>query len=174
MWIRVLIVGLLLSVVGGRTADAQSQDASISAAAINAVGSYVHFSIFDDVTVAVTNGLVRLDGRVTMPFKREDIGKRVARIAGVREVINDIEVLPLLGTDIDLRRAIAAAIYGHPAFWQYASMARPPIHIIVERGHVRLTGAVTSLVEQRLAYALAQVSGAFTVTNELRVEKAEH
>jgi hyperosmotically inducible protein len=174
MRIRWLVVGILLVVVGGSTADAQSTDAYVARETIEAVGSYVHFSIFDDVTVAVTNGLVRLEGRVTTPFKREDIGKRVARIAGVREVKNDIEVLPLLGTDIDLRRTIAAAIYGHPAFWQYAAMARPPIHIIVERGRVRLTGVVTSRVEQRLAYALAQVSGAFNVTNELRVEKAEH
>jgi osmotically-inducible protein OsmY len=170
MWIRFLLVGLLLSAAPGPAADAQTHDALVAARAIEAVREYVHFSIFDDVTVSVTGGAVRLDGRVTMPFKREEIGARVARATGALEVVNDIQVLPLLGSDIDLRRTVAGAIYGHPAFWAYASMARPPIHIIVERGHVRLTGVVNNQMERRLAQALAQVPGAFGVTNELRIE----
>jgi osmotically-inducible protein OsmY len=172
MLIRSLLVGLLLAAAAGRVADAQSSDALLAARAIDAVRGYVHFSIFDDVTVSVARGVVRLDGRVTMPFKREEIGARVAKVAGGREVANEIQVLPFIGSDIDLRRTVAAAIYGHPAFWAYASMAHPPIHIIVERGQVRLTGVVNNQVEKRLAYALAQVPGAFGVTNELRIEGA--
>jgi hyperosmotically inducible protein len=173
MWTGRLLVGLLLATgIPAEVAGAASQDAAAAERAAAAIRSYVHFSIFDDVTVSVDRGLVRLDGRVTMPFKRDEIGRLVERLPGVREVANDIQVLPLLGSDSDLRRSIANAIYGHPTFWPYAAMARPPIHIIVERGRVRLTGVVGSEVERRLAYALAQVPGAFSVTNDLRVDRS--
>lgn len=166
--------GLLLvgwfALTAAASAATGAQDAQVAGRVRDVINSYVHFTIFDDVTIAVENGVVHLEGRVTMPFKRDALATRVRGVDGVREVTSGIEVLPLLGTDIELRRAIANAIYGHPAFWQYASMARPPIHIVVERGHVRLTGVVSSGVERQLAFALAQVPGAFGVTNELKVE----
>jgi osmotically-inducible protein OsmY len=72
--------------------------------------------------------------------------------------------------DEELRYRIARAIYGNPSFWQYASMVNPPIHIVVERGHVRLTGVVQSNVERMLARSLATSFGAFSVKNELRTD----
>jgi len=167
-----LLVGWYALAVGAGSA-AGAQDAQVAGRVRDAIASYVHFTIFDDVAVIVETGVVRLDGRVTMPFKRDAIEKRVRAVEGVREIANGIEVLPLLGTDIELRRSIASAIYGHPAFWPYASMARPPIHIVVERGHVRLTGVVSSRVERQLAFALAQVPGAFGVKNEITVERTD-
>ena len=90
-----------------------------------------------------------------MPYKKDDIGKRVAGIDGVREVQNNIEVLPVSSYDDQLRHRIARAIYGNPSFWNYAAMANPPIHIIVENGRVTLTGVVNSNVERMLARSLA-------------------
>jgi len=49
-------------------------------------------------------------------------------------------------------------------------MANPPIHIIVERGHVRLTGVVNSNVERALARSLATGFGEFSVKNELKTD----
>jgi osmotically-inducible protein OsmY len=140
-------------------------------AADDALARQVLTAIFDDVGVAVSDRAVTLTGRVTMPFKRDDIGARVAKIDGIRDVVNDIKVLPVSIEDSRLRSRVAQAIYGNSTFWHYASMVNPPIHIVVERSRITLTGCVSSEVERMLAYALAQVPGALGVTNELRVDK---
>jgi hyperosmotically inducible protein len=137
---------------------------------VRTVNTYSGFTIFDDVSVAIENGLVTLTGKVTMPYKRNEIGKRVAEIKGVQEVANRIEVLPVSTYDDDLRYRIARAIYGSPSFWTYATMANPPIHIIVERGRVTLTGVVNTNVERMLARSLATGWGELSVSNELRTD----
>ena len=134
------------------------------------VQRYAYYTIFDDVSGSIDNGVVTLTGRVTMPFKKDEIGKRVAKVDGVRQVDNRIEVLPVSMFDDSLRYRIARAIYDNPSFWHYAAMANPPIHIIVERGRVTLTGVVQDNVERMLARALATGFDAFTVTNELQTE----
>jgi hyperosmotically inducible protein len=132
-----------------------------------AVSTYARLTIFDDVSGTVENGVVTLRGKVTMPYKKNDIGDRISGIDGVREVANLIDVLPVSTHDDDLRYRIARAIYGNPSFWNYAAMANPPIHIIVERGRVRLTGVVNSNVERMLARSLATGLGELSVANEL-------
>jgi hyperosmotically inducible protein len=88
----------------------------------------------------------------------------------VTAVRNELGVLPVSRYDEELRYRIARAIYGNSNFWHYAAMASPPIHIIVERGHVTLTGVVNSNVERMLARSLATTFGAFSVKNELRTD----
>lgn len=151
----------------GQTA---ARDEALARLAIRDVNAYTHLSVFDDVGVVVNDGRVTLVGFVTMPFKRTDLGKRLAAIDGVVSVTNAIEVLPASTSDGLLRQRVAQAIYMHPAFWHYASMANPPIRIIVSRGRVTLRGTVTSQVDRMLAFALAQVDGALGVTNELRLD----
>jgi len=132
---------------------------------------YPQFTIFDDVRAAVGDGVVTLNGKVTMPFKKNDIERRVAKIDGVKHVDNRIGVLPVSIFDDELRYSVARAIYGSSAFWQYASMVNPPIHIIVERGRVTLTGVVASDVERMLARSLATSFNAFSVTNDLKTDQ---
>jgi hyperosmotically inducible periplasmic protein len=134
------------------------------------VNRYVNFTVFDDVSASVAEGVVTLTGRVTMPYKRQDLERRVSNIAGVRQVQNKIEVLPVSRFDDELRYRIARAIYGNPTFWHYAAMANPPIHIVVERGRVTLTGVVNSNVERALARSLATGFGEFQVKNELKTD----
>jgi osmotically-inducible protein OsmY len=69
-----------------------------------------------------------------------------------------------------LRYRIARSIYGNANFWNYAIMANPPIHIIVEHGHVTLTGVVQSNVDRMLARSLATQFGAMSVKSELKTE----
>ena len=49
-------------------------------------------------------------------------------------------------------------------------MVNPPIHIVVDRGHVTLTGVVNSPVEKMLAQSLASGRGELGITNKLRTE----
>jgi hyperosmotically inducible protein len=154
-----------------RAADAQgSRDTAIAAEIGAAVRSYSRFTIFDHVSGNVEAGVVTLTGKVTMPFKKDEIAQRVSRVDGVREVRNEVAVLPASIYDDDLRRRIARAIYGDPAFWNYAAMANPPIHIIVENGRVTLTGIVNNNVERAIARSLASGRGELSLVNELRTD----
>jgi hyperosmotically inducible protein len=134
------------------------------------VRTYTQFTIFDDVRASVDEGVVTLTGKVTMPYKRDDIEQRISRVNGVRQVVNRIDVLPVSNFDDELRHRIARKIYSNPSFWHYAAMANPPIHIVVDRGRVTLTGVVMSEVEKMLARSIATGSGALSVANELRTE----
>ncbi len=134
------------------------------------VVTYPRFTVFDDISGTVDHGVVTLTGKVTMPFKAKDIENRVAHVPGVRQVRNEIQVLPVSFFDDELRYRIARAIYGNSAFWQYASMANPPIHIVVENGRVTLTGVVNNNVERMLARSLASSFNAFSVENDLKTD----
>ena len=131
---------------------------------------YPQFTIFDSVSAQIDNGVVTLTGKVTMPYKKNDIEKRVANVAAVTSVDNQIEVLPVSQFDNDLRFRIARAIYSNHNFRPYASMVNPPIHIIVDRGRVTLEGVVNSQVDRMLARSIASSFLAFDVKNELQTE----
>ena len=133
------------------------------------VNRYAYFSIFDDVDAAVKDGVVTLTGKVTMPYKRDEIAKRVAKVDGVSEVRNRIGVLPVSQFDDELRYRIARSIYGSGHFSNY-SKVNPPIHVIVDHGRVTLTGVVNSEVDRMLARSLATQFGAFSVTNNLKTD----
>ncbi|TAK12753.1 MAG: BON domain-containing protein [Acidobacteria bacterium] len=168
---RALVVALALTLAPIPAAAAQLSDADLADRVATAIRGYVHFGIFDDISIGVENRDVTLNGRVTMPYKRADIEARVKQIDGVRSLTNKIEVLPVSIYDSELRQRLALAIYGHPSFRHYASMVTPPIHIVVENGRVTLTGAVSSNVEKLLAYSLAQIPGVLSVKNELKTDR---
>src|SRR5687768_1651948 len=94
------------------------------------VNASPHFTIFDCVSVSVDQGVVKLAGKVTMGYKRDELEKRVEAIPGVKQVIDQLGVLPASSFDDALRQQIARAIYGNANFWNYAVMRNPPIHII--------------------------------------------
>jgi osmotically-inducible protein OsmY len=69
-----------------------------------------------------------------------------------------------------LRIQIATRIYRDPLFWNYAIQPVPPIHIIVENGHVTLKGVVDSEVERRVAETMARSAfGVSGVNNHLHL-----
>ena len=166
-----LVCGIVAAVLLSLPVHAQDRrDVRVGEDIAREINRYARFTIFDDVNANIENGVVTLTGKVTMPFKKHDIGKRVAGIDGVREVLNQIDVLPVSQYDEELRYRVARAIYRNPSFWHYASMANPPIHIIVEHGRVTLTGVVNSDVERMLARSLATGLGEMSVTNQLRTD----
>jgi hyperosmotically inducible protein len=152
-------------------ADAQISDRNLFERVAEAVLTYPQYGVFDGIDVDVQDGGVTLSGRVTNPKKKEDIEKRVQKIDGVRSLTSEIGVLPLSRADDELRYLVARSIYNHPMFWKHGQRPMPPIHIIVERGRVTLTGLAGSDVERTMAASLAQVSGSFGVTNRIKVGK---
>jgi osmotically-inducible protein OsmY len=172
MNVKASITALVMSLsLSASAAFAQDQrDIRLADDIGRAVPGYVRLTIFDDINATVDNGMVVLTGRVTMPYKKDDLGKRIERIDGIRGVRNDIGVLPVSQFDDELRYRVSRAIYGNPSFWNYAAMANPPIHIIVEGGHVTLAGVVNSNVERMLARSLATGLGELSVTNALKTD----
>ena len=131
---------------------------------------YPQFTIFDSIHAQVQEGVVTLSGKVTMPFKANDIARRVAGVEGVVDVRNEVTVLPVSHFDDDLRLGIARAIYGNSNFWRYGAMVNPPVHIIVENGHVTLEGVLNSNVDRMLARSIASSFTAFSVTSDLKTD----
>ena len=171
-----LVAVVLVSASTAFAQGAEKKDFQIFKDVSKAVNTYAYFTVFDDISAVVKNGLVTLDGKVTMPYKRDEIEKRVKKVEGVVSVVDHVQVLPVSRWDDQLRYRIARAIYGNQNFWQYAASANPPIHILVEHGHVTLTGVVQSEVERMLARSLVRQFGVMSVDNKLLTvaEAREH
>jgi osmotically-inducible protein OsmY len=163
-------VAMVCSTFAGGAMAQDRRDLRVANEVGRAVRQYTQFTIFDDVNGRVDKGIVTLDGKVTMPYKKNEIERLVGRIDGVRELKSTIEVLPVSQYDDELRSRVARAIYSNPSFWTYAAMANPPIHIIVENGRVTLTGVVNTEVDRMLARSLAAGVGELSVKNELRTD----
>jgi osmotically-inducible protein OsmY len=165
----ILILTALLMTASGAFAQ-DRRDVKIADEVGRILNRYTRLTIFDDINASVENGGVVITGKVTMPYKKDDLGKQIAAIDGVHSVQNDIGVLRVSQYDDELRYRVARAIYGNSSFWNYAAMANPPIHIIVDGGHVTLAGVVNSNVERALARSLAIGNGEMSVTNELKTD----
>ena len=133
-----------------------------------------YYGVFDNLTFRVEGSTVTLQGEVTRPTLKSSAQAAVKKIEGVESVDNQIQVLPLSPNDDRIRMAVYRAIYRDAALSRYAIQAVGPIHIIVKNGEVRLEGVVASEADRNLAGIRAKgVRGAFSVTNNLHVEKAD-
>lgn len=173
---QLLMAGALVAgagVAGATTSTPAPQtDAALANRVRHEIVMYPYYGIFDSVSYRVVNGNIELSGAVTEPWKKSDLGRSVQKIPGVASVTNELEVLPLSPMDNQLRWRIARAVYGDPALSRYAIQPIPPIHIIVDNGHVTLEGVVNNDLEKQVAGVRAATAGPSfgPVTNNLRVE----
>jgi hyperosmotically inducible protein len=135
-----------------------------------AILDYPNYGVFDSVAAGVQDGAVVLQGSVRQPYRKDDIEERVVRIAGVRAIDNQLRVQPLSFNDDRLRAELLRGIYGSSLFDRFEYWADPPVRIVVENGHVTLTGYVPSQVERHMAGAIARGTLAFSVDNQLRLD----
>jgi hyperosmotically inducible protein len=133
-----------------------------------------YYSVFDNLAYEIEGSTVTLHGQVVRPSTRTDAARRVAKIDGVERVVNNIEVLPLSGFDDRVRREAYYRIFNTSSLYRYALGSNPSIHIVVNRGHLTLEGVVGTRMDKQLAeFAAREVSGVFSVTNNLRAESEE-
>jgi hyperosmotically inducible protein len=164
--------GLVLAAGAASASALDKQDLQLFKDIQKSVNHYAYFTIFDDISASVKDGIVTLDGHVTQPFKREDIEKRVAKVGGVVKVQDRIAVLPVSQFDDQLRLRLARAIYGQPGFWLYGRGAYPSIHIVVDHGHVTLTGVVNNDADRQMAGTTArQQFGVMSLKNDLKTKQ---
>jgi hyperosmotically inducible protein len=130
-----------------------------------------YYGVFDDISFRVDGDKVTLTGEVWQPVLKLQTESAIKHIDGVREVDDQIEVLPLSKFDDQIRWSTYRAIYGYGPLSRYRLGTHPAIHIIVKNGNVTLTGVVANTMDRDMAFVRANgVHGAFSVTNELRVE----
>jgi hyperosmotically inducible protein len=133
--------------------------------------TYYAYTIFDNITLEVQGDRLFVNGQVTQPYKKQDLGNFLAHVKGVAELENNLEVLPTSEYDDSLRLAIARAIYNDPFFIRYGNQALPPIHIIVKNGNVTLEGVVANQLDRAKAEADARLAATFfNFTDNLRIE----
>jgi len=93
-----------------------SNDAQIAQKVVHEIRMYPRYTMWDNISVRVHDGDVDLQGQLSLPFKKVDLGRIAQRISGVRSVTNEIEVLPNSFFDDRIRLAVARAIYRDPCF----------------------------------------------------------
>ena len=127
---------------------------------------------FSYYTLSVNNGVVTVGGATYNDVARDAAISEVRHMAGVKDVIDDIKVLPASINDDHIRMRTARAIYRDPVLSRYAMDPARPIKIIVDNGHVSLYGTVDSTMDKQIAGMRANgVFGSFSVQNNLIVEK---
>jgi len=157
-------------VVAGETVpDSQLQQKLAKKLAYDRVGYYDN--TFNYLALNVKDGVVTLSGDTVRDVPKDSALAIVAGTPGVKDVVNDITVLPVSSFDDSIRARTARAIYRDSVLGRYASDPVHPIRIVVDNGHVTLYGTVQSTMDKTIAGIRASsVPGAFSVENKLVVD----
>ena len=131
-----------------------------------------YYGVFDSIGFQVEGDTVYLTGKVIRSTTRKSAERTIEKIAGVGNVVNNIEVLPLSGFDDSIRLRTLRTLQNGGSLYRYFLGASPSVKIIVDRGNVTLEGFVATRGDYNLANVLARgVPNVFSVRNNLIVEK---
>jgi hyperosmotically inducible protein len=129
-----------------------------------------NLTLWDNLAYKVDGYKITLLGQVRNASLKSEAENAVKHIEGVEQVDNQIQVLPPSPSDDRIRVAVARSIFDAPGLFPYAMESVPPIHVIVNGGHVNLEGVVNNEGDKNMAEIRAkQVPGVFSVTNNLQV-----
>ena len=174
--VRILVAAALLAgaamAASKDTIPKPVTDDALAKQVRHVVLAYPYYYVWDQVGLFVHDGQVQLSGAVTEPFKKTDLARLVERIPGVTGVSNEIKVLPPSPMDDRLRRQIARAIFAYAPLTRYAAGPQPSIHIVVDGGHVTLSGVVDTDQDKQMAGIRANGAGLSfgLVVNNMEVE----
>ncbi len=125
---------------------------------------------FNALALSVQNGVATISGDVRDYPARDSAIAIAETTRGVKEVVDNINVLPTSPMDDDIRLRVARAIYGNSTLSKYALDPQKPIRIVVDNGHVTLYGAVDSQMDKQIAEMQAKsVPNVFSVDDKLMV-----
>jgi len=158
-----------IAVSGANVPDAQLQQKLAKKLAYDRVG--YRDNAFNYLAIDVKDGVVTLSGDTVYDMPLDSAMAIVARTEGVKDVVNDVKVLPVSTFDDSIRILTARAIYRDSVLGRYATDPVHPIRIVVDNGHVTLYGSVASSMDKNIAGIRANsVPGAFSVDNKLVVD----
>jgi osmotically-inducible protein OsmY len=118
------------------------------------------------VAVQASEGVVTLAGTVESWLARNAAVEAAHRVAGVRDVANELEARPTDGTLTDADIAHAA----RQALEKDALAPADLVHVTVAHGEIKLRGTVETLTERAEAeHAVERLRGIRRVVNEIQV-----
>jgi hyperosmotically inducible protein len=159
----------LITVAGPNVTDAQLEQKLAKKLRYVRAGYDITFDYF---ALNVKNGVVTVEGQDRTGVGRDEALADIQNTPGVKDVIANVSLEPVSPMDDGLRLRAARAIYRDSVLSKYAIDPARPIRIIVDNGHLALYGTVNSTMEKTVAGIRAnQIFGAFTVQNNLVVEK---
>lgn len=168
----ILLFSAVALVVLPTAVAAQKRDKSLSEKIRKELVTLPYYGVFDNLAYKVDGSTVTLYGQVVRPTTQKDAARRVAKLDGVTDVVNNIEVLPLSRFDDSIRYRTVRAIANYGAMYRYFQGVNPSLHVIVKNGNVTLEGLVANKSDANLANIAANgVPGVFSVTNNLIVER---
>lgn len=149
----------------------EEEDADVAAEVIKAINRYAHFTIWDDIDGRIDQGVVTLHGSVTPNRdKKGELYETIAKIRGVQDYIDEIEVQSTSSGDQRLRRVIGRSLASSQHFERTIRMRHPPYHIVVNRSSVTMRGFVQSEIEYReMERIIRQTNGILNVDNQLQI-----
>jgi len=125
---------------------------------------------FNALGLNVQNGVATVSGDVRDYAARDSALSAIETTPGVKDVVDNINVLPTSPMDDQIRLNVARAIYGNSALSRYANDPQAPIRIVVDNGHVTLYGVVDSQMDKQIAETQAKsVPNVFSVDDKLVV-----
>lgn len=158
-----------ITVAGENVPDAQLQQKLAKKLAYDRVGYFDN--TFNYLALGVKDGVVTLTGDTMNDVAKDSAMAIITRAPGVKDVVNDVKVLPVSGFDDSIRVRTARAIYRDSVLGRYASDPVHPIRIVVDNGHVTLYGSVQNTMDKTLAGMRAlSVPGSFSVDNKLVID----
>lgn len=149
-------------------------DQQVASEVLHQLRKLPHTGLFDNLAYKVEGSTVTLYGQVMRSVTRNNAAAVVKRIAGVEQVVNNIEVLPPSSFDDGIRRSIYRQFLRTGSLYRYTRGTQPSLRIIVRGGHVALEGVVSNKADKQLAYlAASRVPGVFSITNNIRAERGD-
>jgi hyperosmotically inducible periplasmic protein len=167
-----VLFGVAALVPGARAGVGSVDKSSLDHKVHHEIVTLPWYGVFDNLEYKVNGSQVVLTGQVVSEHgqTKYDAANAVKRIPGVTEVVNNIQVLPPLPFDNQIRRAEYRAIFSQSSLGGYSMGTIPQIHIIVNGGHVTLEGTVMNQMDRNIAgLAANSVPNVFSVTNNLKV-----
>jgi osmotically-inducible protein OsmY len=116
------------------------------------------------VDVRVDNGFVELTGTAEWQFQRDEAQSEASSIAGVRNVVNDITLMPPRPSATGIENSIAAALKRN------AGVDADNLSVTTSGGTVTIQGDVRSWAEHDQALAAAWAApGVANVNDQIRI-----
>jgi len=120
---------------------------------------------YRDVDVVSTNGAVTLQGLVFTQYEKGHAALIAGNVPGVRQITNEIRVVPPLNDNVVLAKKVRTQILKNPTFNVDA------LDVRARQGAVELRGMVSSPGEKaRLGQLVGAMPGVTEVVNEIIVE----
>ena len=146
--------------------EAQSRTDTAIAEAVRQALAWDALVPEEQITSTVTHGWVTLEGSVESLHEREDAGRAVRRLAGIKGVHNHIVVYPPKADAKDVCKAIQEALE------RCAKVEAEHISVKVSENTVTLSGRVSSQKERRaILETVSHSPGVKTINDQLCISE---